>query len=199
MFRNVLFGLDARALPSWIRTLLVSLGADLRMNTRPRAVLEKTILPFFVEGSEYRAILFVGCEWYTSGYRRMFAEKNYWTLEIDPGKKRYGSRQHVVDSVENVDRHFAPRTFDAILCNGVYGWGLNEREAAERAFSGCYECLRDAGVFVLGWNDVPKRTPFPLSECAALNRFRRFAFPPLGGADYRVPGPKGHVYSFYLR
>ena len=199
MLSTALSGMDARVFPSWARTLLVSLGIDLRMNSEPRAVLETAILPYFAERPEYRTVLFVGCEWYTRGYRRVFAEKDYWTLEIDPGKKRFGARQHVVDSVENVDRHFTRNTFDVILCNGVYGWGLNEREAADRAFNGCYECMRESGVLVLGWNDVPRRTPFPLSDCRSLMRFRRFAFPPLGQTDYRVPGPKGHVYSFYLR
>jgi SAM-dependent methyltransferase len=169
------------------------------MHSEPRHVLEDSILPFFVQQPEFRDILFVGCEWYTKGYRRLFADKNYWTLEIDPAKKRYGARQHVVDSVENVGRHFEKGSLDAILCNGVYGWGLNSRDAMERVVDGCFDSLRDGGVFLLGWNDVPRRTPFPLAECRALGRFRRFRFPPLEQTDFLVPGAKRHTYSFYVR
>jgi hypothetical protein len=41
--------------------------------------------------------------------------------------------------VEHLDRHFPKAHFDLILCNGVYGWGLDDRASCERAFQRCYE------------------------------------------------------------
>lgn len=54
-------------------------------------------------------ILFVGCEWYTKSYEKLFSEKNHMTIEIDPDLKKYGAKKHFTDSIENIENHTRAR------------------------------------------------------------------------------------------
>jgi SAM-dependent methyltransferase len=164
-----------------------------------RRILEEVILDYFAKRSDLRRVLFVGCESYTARYGELFKDKDYWTLDYDPKKSGYGAAQHVVDSVANVRQRFEADSFDLILCNGVFGWGLNDRSDVEAAVLGCYECLRDDGHFLLGWNDLPAYRPFPIQDCQNLRRFRPFVFEPLSTAEYRAAGSNRHVFNFYVK
>lgn len=178
--------------------ILLRCGVDLYIRSQDRDILEKIIMPYLAQAEGYNRILFVGCAWYTRGYRKLFKEKDYWTIERDPEQARYGAPQHVIDSLENMRRHFHENALDAIICNGVFGWGLDERESVEQAFQGCFESLREGGVFVLGWNDLPEHVPFPLEDCMALRSFARFEFPPLGST--RVAAETGgHTFDFFVK
>jgi len=129
-----------------LRDAVLSTGLDLYRRSRDRKILHRTILPYFAERAEFQRVLFIGCDWYTRGYRRLFAHRDYWTLDFDPAKQRFGAPQHIVDSMTNVGGHFAPGSVDLILCNGVFGYGLNDAAPVAQAFHGCYECLRVGGV-----------------------------------------------------
>ena len=161
--------------------------------------METEIFPYFVPRAEYFKILFVGCAWYTRGYQSLFRGKDYQTLEIDPRERRCGAKKHITDSLENISRHYDEGELDLIICNGVFGWGLDEKTAVEAAFDGCFRCLRPGGVLVQGWNDTPERCPFPLADCESLKQFEPFVFPPLGAAEYRLAMVSRHVYSFYVK
>jgi len=174
------------------------------------------------------AVLFVGCDWYTKHYCKFFRGMEYWTIDPDQGKKRYGSRNHLVDFLEHLHYYFPSGYFDLIICNGVYGWGLNQKKQCETAFRNCFDCLREGGEFVLGWDNVPEdspsspiswhqpaslkeleslgwRQPVPLEELESLKAFRRQQFAPL--STWRYPttwqylgrGPFYHIYDFYLK
>ena len=142
-------------------------------------VLETIVFPYFIQRDEFYRVLFVGCDWYTRAYNRMFQNKAYSTMDINPSQSKYGAKHHIVDSAANVHLHFNEDTLDLIICNGVFGWGLDARADVERAFQGCFECLREGGVLVLGWNDISKRRPFFLEECQSLQLFNQYVFPPL--------------------
>ena len=183
-----------------VKSILMAAGVDFRMKTDDRRVLEGTIIPAVARSPEYHNILFIGCDWYTRGYQREFVERNYWTLEIDPAKTKFGARQHIVDTAENLAQHFKPNSLDFIFCNGVIGWGLDDREGVERMLESCWDCLRDKGVLMIGWNDVPERLPpVPLSEVAALRKFRPYLFPELGTAERRTDSELRHTYNFYIK
>jgi hypothetical protein len=176
--------------------LLAGLPAPMR--TPDRRILEDTIIPFFV-GQRVERVLFVGTDWFTKHYDRLFAASEYWTIEIEPARRKFGATRHIVDSLEHLDRHFPKAHFDLILCNGVYGWGLNDRSSCERAFQRCYECLRERGVLVVGWNDVPEHCPFPLESLQSLAQFDRLETSPLGAWRYAAETPSRHVYDFYTK
>ena len=101
--------------------------------------------------------------------------------------------------VTDVADHFDAGSLDVILCNGVFGWGLDAREDVERAFAGCHRCLRPGGLFVLGWNDTPETRPFPLDECEALKRFEPYVFPPLGASHVPTETELRHTYDFFVK
>ncbi len=182
-----------------LKKLPMALGIDLKKHTEDRRVLEKEIFPYFVSLPEFYRILFVGCAWYTRGYNTIFQNKDYLTLEIDPGEAKYGAKKHIIDSIENINRYFHEGELDLIICNGVFGWGLNEKTRVEEAFHRCYSSLRRGGIFILGWNDIPERRPFSLAECQSLNLFDPFIFPPLSTSQYLTNTSNRHVYTFFVK
>jgi hypothetical protein len=52
---------------------------------------------------------------------------------------------------------------------------------------------------MLGWNDLPERTPVPLDEIASLRRFKPATFVPLGTWRYLTSTPYRHTFDFYRR
>ena len=182
-----------------VKLLLVTAGIDFYLKTEDREILEDTILPAIASSQHYQHILFIGCDWYTRGYKKLFADRDYWTLEIDPAKRKYGARQHIVDTAENLTRHFKPGSLDFILCNGVIGWGLNKREGIESMLEASWDCLRERGVLLIGWNNVPERLPVVLSELKALRRFKPYVLPQLGVAELTTNTDLRHTYSLFTK
>jgi len=161
------------------RRVFALMGIDIRKRTDDRNILENVIFPYFVHKEEYRKILFVGCAWFTKRYNKLFRNKIYWTIEIDPSLKKFGSKKHIIDSLENVTKHFSENELDLIICNGVFGWGLDEKATIENSFRGCFHIFRNGGVFILGWNDVPEHRPYLLDEIESLRLFKTYRFEPL--------------------
>lgn len=164
-----------------------------------RYILREIIFPYYISKPEFSSILFVGCKWYTRNYNTLFQQKDYWTLDVDPQQGKHGAKQHITDALENIDQHFAGDSLDLIICNGVFGWGLDERENVEEAFQKCYTCLRPGGVFILGWNDITKRRPFPPEECQALSLFEKYTFSPLNASEYLTKTLNRHKYYFFVK
>jgi SAM-dependent methyltransferase len=185
------------------KTMLRRGWRRLALATEDRRVLEQVILPDVARRAEIQRILFVGVGWYTEAYERYFLRKRgYWTLDIDPAQALFGAPggRHFGDSATNVSSHFGEGSLDLIVCNGVFGWGLNERADVERAFDGFYRALRPGGIFLLGWNDIPVHTPFLPDETAALRRFEPYAFPALGTDRLCVANTDNrHTYHFYVK
>lgn len=163
-----------------------------------RRVLEQIIIPFLLSKLAPRRVLEVGREPYEAFYNEFFAGRELWTLDRDVAKIRFGARNHVADDAANLRRHFPPGHFDLVLMNGVFGWGLNERDAIERAFAAVHEILVPGGIFVLGWNDTPDLVPVPLDQVQALRRFQPYFFPPLNASVFKCSTYE-HTYSFFER
>jgi SAM-dependent methyltransferase len=178
---------------------LSSWGAPVMARLQDRRILERHVFPFIQQHGKFRDILWVGCSWYTAPYGGLFRDRNFWTLDIDPLKERYGSARHLVDGMENVRRHFGVEVLDIVLCNGVVGWGLDSRAQVEQAFAGCFESLRPGGVLMIGWNDLPQSRPIPFAELASLARFEPYSFPPLRTPEYRTRSIGRHVFTFYRK
>jgi SAM-dependent methyltransferase len=184
-----------------VRDIKRMFGVESYLKNEDRRVLEQIIFPYFLHEDSYEEILFVGCHWYTKGYNERFEtkKKSYWTIEIDPSREKYGAKQHIVDGLQNLSKHFKPGALDLILCNGVFGWGLDKKTDVEQAFRACCDCLREGGVLVVGWDDIEERRPFPLGECQSLRALKPFFFPPLGTAEYLTDTPYRHTYTFYVK
>lgn len=168
--------------------------------TEDRVLLETVILPYLAKSPEVTKVLFVGCEWYTKLYESLFVSKEYWTLEIDPDKRPFGARHHIVDSLMNLGRHVPSGYFDAIVCNGVFmKTAIETREEAEPSFAACRDALRPGGWFVLGWNDTDELRPYPPSESAVLATFKPAIFPPLQVGEHRTDTSYRHTYTFFRK
>jgi SAM-dependent methyltransferase len=163
-----------------------------------RNVLEGIIIPFILSRFEPETVLDIGREPYESFYNEFFEGRELWTVDWNAERARFGAPNHIVDSAANLTSHFAEGYFDFVLMNGVFGWGLNERDAVERAFIAIHAVLNPRGIFVLGWNDTPDLVPVPLDEIQSLKRFTPYHFAPLGGTSFLCDTFR-HTYSFYVK
>lgn len=176
------------------------LGRPTPLAAPDRTVLETIIFPYFEYLAEVRSVLFVGCDWYTRHYESSyFPGTDYWTLDPAPAARRFAGRRHIMAPLEELARHFPPERFDLIVCNGVFGYGLNGLPQCEAAFRQCHSRLRAGGYLVVGWDDTPERTPVPMAAIGSLKAFQRFEFPPLGTWRYTSDTPYRHTYDFYQR
>jgi hypothetical protein len=176
-----------------------ALGLPNRMPTLDRETLEQVIMPAYAARSDIKTVLFVGCAWYTRHYEKMLPGRVYWTIDPDPWKKRFGARRHIIAGLESLDAHIAPASLDLIICNGVFGWGLDDRAACERAFEGCFNALRPRGRT---YHRVERRSRTPAAGVGQP------AIPgALSSVDIRAPGlhpvpgqpGKRHVFNFYAK
>ena len=182
-----------------------------KLETLDRTVLENVILPTLAGRPDVRRVLFVGCAEYTQAYERYFAGSEYYTIEIDPKRASFGATapgHHFIDSVENVRAHFDEGALDLIFMNGVFGYGLDDRDQANATIERCHEVLAPGGTLVIGWNDLPECKPFEPVELGALARFERAALPELEvlpeierqrTGDYLVVDHYRHVFSFFRK
>jgi SAM-dependent methyltransferase len=165
-------------------------------HTPDRHVLEHVVLPALAERTDVNKLLFVGCARYTRRYPDLFVGREFWTLDVDPDMRRYGAQLHVVGSLGDLHRHFRPAELDAIVCNGILGWGLDEQDDAEAAIAHCYACLRPGGLLVLGWEEW---VPVPPDSIDALEQFERVTLAPFPAPRYPTFSYTNHTFDFYAR
>ena len=118
-----------------------------------RVVLVERYLPAFAKAGG--RILWVGCQAYTADYpARLEANgAEVWTLEFDPAAAHCGREgRHRTGDLKAVDTLFADLTFDAILCNGVLGFGVNAPTDQQTALDAMAAVLKPGGRLLLGWN-----------------------------------------------
>lgn len=127
---------------------------ELRIRKLPdRLVMTNSILPGVRENA--RDILWIGCRGYTREYHSLLEEggARCWTIDIDPDAAQFGHPvRHVIGDIICLEDYFSPDTFDAILCNGVFGWGVDSVEAQVKILGVMAQLLRPGGLLVLGWN-----------------------------------------------
>ena len=167
--------------------------------THDRYLLEEVIFPALRSRADIQRILFVGCDTYTAHYPALFADCGFTTIDVEPSKARYGAARHIVDTVVNLSSHFGPETLDALICNGVIGWGLDRREEIDEAMRQAYASLRPGGILIVGWNDMAPWRPEPLQGLAGLRLFEPLTLPPFPAPSYPTLGAMRHVFNFYVR
>lgn len=164
-----------------------------------RYLLEQIIFPELCRLGRLKAIVFVGCDNYTEHYERFFPGRTFITIDRDPGKARYGAQRHLVDSVTNLNAHFEPGSIDAVICNGVIGWGLDDPRDIARAARAMFNCLREGGTLILGWDDVRERRLPALDELFEACGFEPLTLPPFPCPVYETLTELRHVYGFYAK
>lgn len=185
---------------SLLRHTALLLGAPRAFRPADRRLLEDAILRRYAGRAAPQCVLFVGTRRYTRSYERLLAGHRYLSLDVDPRAARHGSSQgHVTACASRAGDCFEPASFDLIVCNGVFGWGLDERDAVEAALRGFHLLLREGGDLVLGWNDMPRHRPFALGDLQALGTYERFAFEPGGPPVLLAPGANRHRFEFFRK
>lgn len=165
-----------------------------------RRILERMILPQLAADRNLRRVLSVGVKFYTARYGRGFRPGVWVTMDADAAVQKHGAAEHVVGRIENAEA-FAPGTFDAIVANGVIGWGLNSREGVEAALLSAAAWLRPGGWLILGLNEKRPQTP-PIEGLAAWDWFEAKAFPGLPADRLVVATPfdeREHTFLFFCR
>ncbi|MCU0914110.1 MAG: hypothetical protein MUC88_06060 [Planctomycetes bacterium] len=135
---------------------------------------------------------------YEAFYNEFCVGRELWTIDWDATRRPSGACNHVVDNVVNLRDHFSEAYLDLVLMKGVFGWGLNEKGAIERAFAAVHAVLTPGGIIVLGWNDTPGLVPVPLERVQALRQFTPYYFPPLRGTSFWC-STAAHAYSFFVK
>lgn len=196
------YGLSGLARWRWLaRKLRELLLRSPRLESADRTVLEQQLLTAYAADPALRSLLFVGCDWYTQRYPALFEpdRSRFRTIDIDPRKARFGAAGHVVAPLQEVVEHFAPGSIDVVVCNGVYGFGINDRAEMSLALRATRQILRDGGSLLLGWNDVAAFAPFDPHEVAVAAGFSPAQASPLGAWRVRVDTPTRHTFDFYVK
>lgn len=196
----------ARALgPRGLARMLVVRGRRLfglstGLKSADRLLLENVIIRQVAGDASLRRVLMVGCDWYTAHYPSLLPDSTLVTIDPDPRRARFGAPTHHVARLEEIDRYAPEQAFDVVICNGVYGWGLDRPADCERAFDMVRQRLRIGGLLVLGWNDVPAHDPAPLVSIDSLRRLTPCRFAPLDTERLLVQGSVDrHTFAFYRR
>lgn len=170
--------------------------------TEDRRVLEHVILPHYAARADVAHVLLVGTCAQSAHYPALLAHagRRCTTIDIDPRAARYGSaQQHIIGDVAALHQFVAAGSVDVIICNGVYGWGLDTQDQMQRALRALQQVMRPGGELLIGWNDVPGRRPFALSGLPQQQGFEACSFAPLGTDTLALDTDNRHRYAFFQK
>lgn len=161
-----------------------------------RAILLERYLP--AVAAEAGRILWIGCRPYTADYPAHLQSSGgeVWTTDIDPAAEQWGAPdRHRTGDIREADRIFPDQVFDAILCNGVLGFGVNTPADQARTLGALASLLQPRGLLLLGWNT--DRIADPVAAGLTTPHYERAS---LGDEPSRlqVPGTT-HVYDTFRR
>lgn len=161
-----------------------------------RLVLLERIFP--AVATRGGTLLWVGCRRYTQTYPALFESNGLtcWTLEIDPDAARFGHpTRHVTGSLLDAERLLPRRNFDAILCNGVFGFGIDDPALQQQALGVMANMLAPGAWLMLGWNTDRVQDPIKLAQSVAALRPASYGDLPQRIAVDDVT----HVYDFFRK
>ncbi len=181
--------------PVWLWMKDIRNARRVRRNPA-RIALVSEILPAYARLSG--RILWIGCRRYTKAYGALLAAhgSECWTTDIDPAHARWGqAHRHFTCDVVEIDKLIPSEAFDTVLCNGVFGFGVDTPEAQLAALQAMRSILKPGGRLLLGWNtervEDPADLAFVQSAFAGDDLLGR-------GARWEIP-EAGYIYSFLRR
>jgi hypothetical protein len=166
-----------------------------------RVALREEIFPSILallEKEEKARILWVGCKAFTKDYYGLLESggAECWTLDIDPAVRRWGRRErHVVGDLLALPHLFPQQHFDAILCNGVFGFGIDTPEAQASACAAMAQAMQPGRWMLLGWDT--HKIADPLVHGIVTPWFDPAELPGFGAR--RFFDGSTHVYDFLVR
>jgi hypothetical protein len=158
--------------------LALSLGLEFPLKSENRLFLENQIFDLlntrFKQQSVRACCLFLGTDKRSWHYPKCL-DAELLTLDIEPKKAIYGNRgHHTIGSAGELLQHYAPRSFDAIIANGLIGFGMNQPQDCEALLAGAHAVLKDSGLLVLGYNDGAEFVNFKVRDSKNYKLFEEF-------------------------
>jgi hypothetical protein len=158
-----------------------------------RVCLEQEILPWLA--ARFSRILFVGTASYTYHYERLFSHSQYTTIDWQPRSAVWGSHDHIVAPVQDINRFRPKGSFDCVVLSGVFGFGIDTPDDMRMVLKELHDALQPNGLLLVGWNVGMHEDPEALGIYSPLFvRNREAAFT----ERLRFPADT-HVYDFYRR
>ena len=149
-----------RALRTVLRTAAWACGRlkPGALRSDARRTLEQLILPALCTDQRIRGVLFIGVARYTSWYSTLFGLRRgltFSTIDPDPAVERWGAKgHHRVDQFESLASDNSSREkYDAVVANGLFGYGTNTTEAAANVLNTAHIVLRKDGLLLVGFSD----------------------------------------------
>jgi len=164
-----------------------------------RHVLEKVIFPALVRDPAVRRVVSVGCAWYTRRYEAVFHDREFWTIDSDERMKRHGATRHIVGPMTCLPQHLPAHSVDVVLCNGVFGFGLDAKDECEESVRAAFSCLRPGGLLIIGGCATGSHCAVPPRSLSSLASFQPHVLPPFTSPSYQTFSPLLHTFDFYRR
>ena len=131
--------------------LALALGLEFPLRSENRKFLENQIFDFlntyFKQQTEGARCLFLG------------TDKRSW---------------HYPKRLDAELQHYAPRSFDVIIANGLIGFGMNQLQDCEALLLGAHALLREKGLLVMGYNDGTEFVNFKVRDSKNYKLFEEF-------------------------
>ena len=207
---NAVFPGIKSIVPKWfhrfvlLRIVGVNEPYELMLRQNPeRLFLADEALPWIRENFE--RVLFVGTAPYTYQHEKLFGENpdRYTTIDRNPTTKVWGSRNHIVAPLEEIDRHRPRGSFDCVILSGVLAYripehndyGPIEREDLSMILAALGKVMRPGALLLVGRNldDMPRS----LASQGLLEPLFVSAKTPWGTRKEFPQNP--HVFEFYER
>lgn len=195
-------GCCKKVVPKPLRQRIAEYFNSLRTARSPdRAILTEKIFPALSQTSALApgaAVLWIGCRRYTMTYYALLEcnGAQCWTLDIDPTVSRWGREgRHQVGDILDLAKLFSDMRFEAILCNGVFGFGIDTVVQQRRASEAMAGVLKPGGWLLLGWNT--DRLLDPLQTGVMMPWFEPAHLPGFG--EHHPVAGCTHVYDLFRR
>ncbi|HEU5276927.1 MAG TPA: class I SAM-dependent methyltransferase [Xanthobacteraceae bacterium] len=192
----------ARRLPAPIQNWGRQIVETRRISRYPdRPILLDRVFPALRQAralAKNTKVLWIGCRPYTTLYYGLIEQNGAecWTIDIDPGAQPFGrSGRHIIGDMLKLEQLFPANHFDAVLCNGVLGWGVDAPADQVRAYAALGAVTKPGGWILIGWNT--DRMSDPLTFGLADPRLEHAALP--GFPARCIVEGCTHVYDTYRR
>lgn len=168
-----------------------------RLFTPQRMIFDLLVVPELTRNKS--RILFIGIDWYC---QHLF-DNRYTTIDPNPNKAKYGQNtNHIIGTVQDsfleVKHRSGNRGWDVIFMNGVYGYGLDDRDTLETTLNELCKMLEDDGVLLFGFDNSENRNPLKLKSIGDIKGVVAKRIDWLDNqAQLIIPTKKRHTFWFF--